>query len=165
MTENQTSPAPQGIICRASRDPYVRLAIVALLLIALGGYTIYDHYILGNYPKPESYDLNKYIKYMFNHYIPYLLIPAGLILLFIVVAGIRRVLEADQEGIGYKGKSKTPWNSIKRVDPKLLKTKGILDLYDEMGRKIRLDSWYLTNFRELVAFVEQHIPPEAMKNK
>jgi hypothetical protein len=69
---------------------------------------------------------------------------------------------ADGEGIGYQGQAKIAWGGIKRVDSSMLQSKGVLDLYDASGRKLRLDAWYLTNFRDLVAFVEKRVPAESL---
>jgi len=114
---------------------------------------------MHNYPKPDPFDLNQYLKYAFNHFLPIGLIPAGLVLLIWGIATLKRRLVADAEGIGYLGKEKTPWSDIERLDAARLKDKGILQLYSRRGRKLTLDGWKLENFQELVALVERHVSP------
>jgi hypothetical protein len=150
-----------SVECPATRDPAVRLFIVAAMFLGFGIYTIYDHYVLGNYPYPRPYELNPYLKYLFNHYIPYVLMPPGA---FALVWGIRfllRRLVADAEGIGYVGGTKVRWSDVTELDASILKSKQILCLRHGGGRKLVLDAWKLENFRDLVAVVEAHVPATA----
>jgi len=155
MSEN---PPVDRVECPATKDPAVRLFIVAAMLIGFGGYTVYDHYILGNYPYPQPYELNPCLKYLFNHYIPFLLIPPGLVALIWGLRFLIRRLVADAEGIGYSGGQKVLWGDVKELDASLLKTKQILCLRYGEGRKLILDAWKLENFRDLVALIETRVP-------
>jgi len=149
--------------CRPTRDPAVRWFIFAGLMLGFGLYTIYDHYIMGNYAYPEPYELNPYLKYLFNHYVPYILVPIGLIALVLGVRQLCRTLVADEAGIGYAGGKKIPWNQIKQLDASQLQSKGILTLRRRDGKALKLDSWKLQNFKDLVAYVETKMPAETRR--
>ena len=155
---------PSRVECRATKDPSVRRFILAAILLGLGVYCFVDHYVLGKYPYPEkgASDINKYATYLLNHYGPFVFIPPGIVLAVWGVLMLGRRLVADQEGIGYVGKQKVPWTSVRSLDTTKLADKGILGLrYDADGadRTLVLDSWKLQNFRELVKLVEQKVPP------
>ena len=45
----------------------------------------------------------------------------------------------------------------------LLQSKNILKLHHGGAKPLTLDSWKLDNFKAMVAFVEQHVPPEAIE--
>ena len=159
MNQVETSQPDQAtsgdrVECPAKKDPAVRLFIIAALLLAFAVWCLLD---MHNYPKPDPFDLNKYLKYAFNHFLPIGLVPAGLVLLIRGVVTLKRRLVADAEGIGYVGKEKTPWSDIERLDAARLQDKGMLDLYTRQGRKLTLDGWTLENFQQLVAFVEKHV--------
>ena len=157
MNDTKEPAEVMRIECPPAKDPAVRWFIFAAMMLGFAVYTIYDHYILGNYPKPDPYALNPYLKYLFNHYIPYLLAPLGLISLIAAVRHLMRKLVADTEGIGYAGKGNIPWDRITKLDATRLKEKGILTLEHGQDQKLVLDSWKLQNFRQLVAFIEKKI--------
>jgi len=166
MTMNETSqPAeptdPAEVRCRPTRDPAVRCFIFAGLMLGFGLYTVYDHYIMGNYAYPEPYELNPYLKYLFNHYIPFILVPIGLIALVLGVRQLRRTLVADADGIGYAGGKKIAWDQIKQLDASQLPSKEILTLRWGDGKRLKLDRWKLQDFKQLVAYVEARAPAEA----
>jgi hypothetical protein len=155
-------PAPaEGVQCPAARDPALRLFIGAAMALAFAGWMIYDAYVAGKYPYPEPYDLNAFAAHVFNHYGPFVLAPLGAGLVIWGIVALRRVLVADPEGIGYRGRVKRPWTDITSADASRLATKGILVLHFHGGGRLVLDSWKLTRFRDLVAFVEAHMPPNA----
>ena len=79
MNENSQEPQPTHIECSPTKDPAVRWFIFAAMMLGFGLYTIWDHYVKGNYPRPDPYSFNDYLSYLFNHYIPYVLIPLGLL--------------------------------------------------------------------------------------
>ena len=88
----------------------------------------------------------------------------GVLLVIVGIRMLRRVLVADSAGIGYLGKDKLPWDQIDKLDASQFKNKGILILLAGEGartRRLKLDSWKLKNFRDLVAFVEAHVPSAA----
>ncbi len=159
MNDTQQTTPTDRLECRAAKDPPVRLFIGAAMALGFGAWMTYDHYVLGKYPSADPSDLNKYASYLFNHYGPFLLVPLGLVLAAWGVVALRRVLVADGEGIGYRGKTTRPWADIASVDASRLQTKGILVLQFRDSGRLVLDSWKLTNFRDLVAFVEAHLPP------
>lgn len=163
MTEQDqpTLQGPQRIECTAARDPAVRLFIFAAMMIGFGLWTAYDAYVAGRYPYPEPYELNKYLSHLFNHYTPFVLIPAGLVAAGLAIRHLRRVLAADAEGIGYVGGRKVAWNQIRRLDGSRLKDKGILYLEHGQAERLTLDSWKLRDFKALVSFVEEHVPADA----
>jgi hypothetical protein len=159
---NGTQPGDR-VECRATKDPAVRLFIVAAMLIGFGTYTVLDHYVWGNYPYPKPYSLNPYLKYLFNHYVPCVLIPLGTLALVWGVRFLCRRLIADAEGIGYAGGVKILWTDVKELDASTLKSKQILCLRHGDGRRLVLDAWKLENFRDLVAMVEAHVPAAARR--
>jgi len=159
----QDQQAPTRVECRASKDPAVRRFIFAAILLALGVYCLVDAYILKKYPYPKggSSDVNAYMAYLFNHYGPFLFVPAGLALVVSAVVFLRRRLVADEEGIGYVGKERIPWTAVRSLDTARLREKGILGLRYDVGgeeKAMVLDSWKLQNFRELVMLVEKKAP-------
>ncbi len=158
MTETPENTAPTNVTCPAAKDPAVRTFIMAAMLLGVGIWCWMD---AGNYPAPEAWDLdhiNEAAGYVFNHFTPWIAIPIGAFMALRGVLALRRVIEADAEGMGYKGADKLPWDKITTLDASRLKSKGILGVEYEGGEKLLLDSWKLQNFRELVGFIEAHSP-------
>jgi hypothetical protein len=128
------------------------------MLIGFGIWCFLD---LENYPRPDVplklENINKWSSYLFNHGGAYVFTPVGVVVLILGIAFLRRRLVADEEGIGYLGKRKIPWDRVERLDAANLQDKGILDLYYGGGRKLSLDSWKLQGFKELVTIVERHL--------
>ena len=62
-------------------------------------------------------------------------------------------------GIGFAGQEKIAWGQVDSLDGRGLQTKGIVVLHAG-ARRMVLDSYFLLNFRELIALVEQHVPAE-----
>jgi len=161
MSEAPDSAGPSSVRCPAAKDPPVRVFIVTAMLIGIGVWCTADA-LGGKYQKPKVWDfkhINEIAGYVFNHFTPWIALPAGILLLIVGVRMLRRVLLADPQGIGYVGKDGLAWDQIEKLDASQLKGKGILHLVGKDGRKLTLDSWKLTNFRDLVAFVESHLPP------
>jgi len=159
MNENLQTSQPQRVECSAAKDPVVRLFIVAAMFIAFAVYCFVD-----KEEPPAAWDfkhINEAASYALHAYGPYVFVPPGVVFAVWAVVFLRRRLVADVEGIGYAGKEKIPWGDIEALDGTKLKNKGILYLHHGRGRKLTLDSWKLKNFRELVAFVEKHVPAEA----
>jgi hypothetical protein len=158
MTETPEKTAVTNITCPAAKDPTVRTFITAAMLLGIGIWCWMD---ASAYPPPEAWDLkhiNEAAGHAFNHWTPWAAIPIGAFLAFRGVMALRRVLEADSEGMGYKGAAKRPWDKITALDASRLKDKGMLTVEYEGGEKLLLDSWKLQNFRDLVGFVEAHSP-------
>lgn len=157
--------APAGRVeCPAAKDPSVRLFIGAAMALVFGVLMVYDAYIAKKCPYPDSsksnpYGINAWSNHALNHYGPFIFLPGGLVLAWWGVVALRRVLVADGEGIGYRGKERHAWGDITSVDASRLKTKGILVLHFGPSARLVLDSWKLVGFRDLVAFVEGHLPP------
>ncbi|MGA2265643.1 MAG: hypothetical protein ABSH10_04350 [Phycisphaerae bacterium] len=158
MNDAEQSAAGR-VICPAAKDPAVRVLIGAAMALGLGLWMGYDAYVANKYPYPHPYNINDYAKYVLNHYGPFVLVPIGLALVVWAVVMLRRVLVADGEGLGYEGGAKHLWATVTSVDAALLASKGILVLGLQGGAKLVLDAWKLRNFKELVAFVEAHLPP------
>lgn len=153
-------PPVSRVECAPTSDPLVRLFIGAALLLGLAAYCFYDGYMTDKYPyKPMSQDINAYFSWAFNHFAPWLFAPPGVVALWMGLAGMRRRLVADEQGIGYAGKAPIAWSAITRLDASKLQAKGLLYLHHDGGRLV-LDSWKLRDFRRLVAFVETHVPKE-----
>jgi hypothetical protein len=160
MNDTDQPVASDRVVCPAAKDPVVRLLIGAAMALTFGLWMVYDHYFQGKYPKAEPSDINKYAGYLLNHFGPFVLIPVGLVLVVWGIGVMRRGLVADAEGIGYRGGARWPWTDIASVDASRLKGKGILVLHSRAGGKLLLDSWKLMNFKDLVVFVEAHLPPD-----
>jgi hypothetical protein len=159
MTEPQAEP-PSSVQCRANRDPAVRLFITAAMLLAVGVLCYRDK---DSWPAPDNWqikNINAVGGYLLNNFGPFLLIPGGMVAAAWAVVFLRRVLAADGEGIGYVNHEKIAWSQVEKLDAADLKTKGILHLHYGAGRRLTLDSWKLSNFRDLVAIVERHVPAE-----
>jgi len=162
MTQEQTSQPAERIECPATREGAVRMFILAGLLAAVAIWCVLDW---GKFPKPDEPlgfpNFNKYAGFWFNHYGPFVLVPlAGLAFL----RGrklLRRVLVADSAGIGYAGGPQIAWSSVTLLDTSVFAEKQILYLVHDNGKRFTLDALAFKRFKELVAFVEAHVPPEA----
>jgi len=156
--ETQSQKIPARVECPATKDPAVRVFILAAMVIGLGIWCLLD---MHNYPyKSISEDLNAFFAYAFNHFSPIVLLPLGLLAVLRGVLVLRRRRVADQEGIGYVGREKISWSAIKSMDSAKLASKGILNLTYDTGageRALVLDSWKLRNFRDLVGLVESKL--------
>ena len=160
MNDAMEKDAVARVECPPARDPAVRWFIFAAMMLGFGLYTVWEHYIRGDYPRPDPYALNPYLKYLFNHYTPYLLIPIGLVALGMGLRHLGRKLIADERGIRYGGTEVT-WDQIERLDVSRLQEKGILCVRYGGDRTLKLDSWKLQNFRKLVGLVEANSPSAA----
>ena len=160
MTDTPENTVPESITCPAQKDPSVRTFIMAAMLLGIGVWCWMDA-VSGKYPPPEAWDLkniNEAAGYAFNHFTPWLALPFGAVMALRGFLAVTKLLTADAEGMGYKGKKKRPWSKITALDASKLKGKGILTVEYEGGDKLVLDSWKLQNFRDLVALVEAKSP-------
>ena len=159
MTETQIE-APERVECPAGRDPAVRLFIVVAMLLAFGLWALYDLHVAKkfSFANPTE-DIQAFGKWAANAFGAYICTPASVVLAMFGLSYLRRVLVADESGIGYAGKPKTkiPWDKITSMDASQLKPKGILVLHAG-EQKLKLDSWKLQNFRELMAIVDKKVP-------
>ncbi|MDP7637554.1 MAG: hypothetical protein QF577_08410 [Phycisphaerae bacterium] len=164
MSNATNTVIPASVTCHAARDPSVRVFILAAMLLGIGIWCLVDKH---KYDPPDAWDIkhiNDAAGYVFNHYTPYVSIPLGGLFVIVGVRILRRVLVADSAGIGYLGKDKLLWDQIDKLDVSKFKSKGILILLAREGgktRRLKLDSWKLKNFRDLVVFVEAHAPSAA----
>lgn len=159
------SAAASRVECAAARDPAIRLLIAAAMLIGMGLWCFLDR---DRYDPPPAWDrkhINEASKYVFNAYGVFVFTPPGVVLAIWTVIFLRRRLLADAEGIGYVGKEKIPWSAIVSLDASQARSKGIVVLHYGEGKKLVLDNWKLTNFRELISLVESRIPPEKVKSR
>jgi hypothetical protein len=165
MNDTTENPQPtQRVEARATRDPTVRLFIVSGMLLVFGLWCVYEVHIVGKHEhKPFSEDINAWSSWLLNYCGPFVFIPAGLVMVIWGMLYLRRRLVADDAGIGYLGKNKIAWDDVTEVDAKKLKSKGVLYLHHGKNSTLKLDSWKLTDFRDLVALVEQKVPRERMK--
>ena len=156
---SQTSPpaAENRVVCPAARDPAVRLFIVAGMLIIFGAWCAYDSFIADKYPYPDDGNINDVAKFYFNRGGGIVLPIAGAVPLIWALVCLKRKLVADAAGIGYEGKPPIPWHSVTGLDASLLQEKGILKVNHAGEEPLVLDSWKLTNFKALVAFVEARV--------
>ena len=162
-TETQ-EPKPDRVEATAAKDPIVRYFIVTAMLLAAGAYFFYDGYFTDKYPhKPFAEDLNAWFGWFTNCVVPFFLVPLGLFFLVKAVLFAKRRLVADAAGIGYSGKPQIRWDEISEVDATLLKSKGYLYIHYGEDKKLTLDDWKIQGFREVAAFVEDHLPPEKIR--
>ncbi|MCE5278524.1 MAG: hypothetical protein ABFD92_20045 [Planctomycetaceae bacterium] len=182
MSENTSVASSSSITAAASKDLCVRLLIVAGLLAGMGAWFAWDGYlatggkdltlgadgkavnkiIAGKYDyAPRSQDLNVWLNWSFNHYGPFLLIPAGLVFAALALRSAKRHVHADAEGIGFAGGEKFRWSDVAALDASQLKSKKILRLRRGDGQCLVLDAYKLTGFKDLVSFIETHTPAAA----
>jgi hypothetical protein len=167
MTENSGGQPVARVECRASNDPFVRKLIVVAMILGAAAWMIEDHYVAGNYWKRD--DFNDNLSFLFNHYLPYLLVPLGLLLLGRALFQHSRRLVADEKGIGFAGKEPIAWDRIARIDATLLGPKGLLILHylqdgqDKVEKTLKLDSYNFRDFRDIVALAERHVPAQKIQ--
>ncbi|RKY28372.1 MAG: hypothetical protein DRP83_00875 [Planctomycetota bacterium] len=162
-TENTEQRLPQQVECHSTKDPAIRVFIAAAMFLGFGIWCFVD---MNKYDPPEAWNMqhiNDAAKYAMNHYGGFVLVPVGLVLAIGGVRFLRRKLVADGAGIGYAGKDKTAWDAVAELDAKELKSKGIVYLRLGQDKSLTLDSWKLTNFRELLKFIETKIPQDRQK--
>jgi len=159
---NPEPPAsPSRIEAKPATDPLVRLlAAMAMFL----GFAIYC--AVDAEDPPAAWDLqhiNEASSYALHVGGPFVFGIIGLVLAGMAIRFVRRRLVADETGLGYLGREKIAWDAITEIDAKTLQSKGILKLRHHPDKTLTLDSWKLTNFRELVALVERKVPADRMK--
>lgn len=162
MSQNPASnpSVPSQVVCEPAKDPAVRYFLIAALLIGVGIWCWMER---DKYPRPGSWgDPSKTGGYLLNHGGPFVFIPAGIFAAAYGIRFLRRKLAADDTGIGYEGDAKIAWNTIQELDATKL-GKGFLHIKHGAGKPLTLDSWKLQNFRPLVAFIDQHVPPGCPK--
>lgn len=148
---SSSSQSTGAVVCPATKDPSVRLFIVAGFAIFFGLYCDHDAFVLKKYSTDSS-------NYVFNATMGIVLPPLGLIPLVYGILMMRRRFVADNEGLGYLGKRKVRWDQLTRMVPR---GKGLLDVHytvDGEEDLFKLDSWKIQNFAELVNFIEAKTP-------
>ncbi len=164
MSETNDTPRPERIECPAAKDPAVRSFIFAGMLLAFGAWCFYGHCILGQYQRPDDSDINAWFGYVLNAGGAIVFPLVGLVPLFLGLRFLRRKLVADAEKICVPGSPAVAWKDITRLDATDLPEKGVLRLEYGTAEPLTLDKWKIQNFKSLVAFVESHVPPEAMES-
>ena len=157
----QNAESPTKAECSATKEPAVRLFIVAGILIGFGLWCAFDVHVKKKYEWKEDANTSEVFSYWFNHAGTFVFPLLGLIPLGLAAVSLRRKLSADDEGIGYVGKEKIPWSAVRSLDASKLADKGIIRLHYEAGGKektLKLCSWKLQNFRLLVQIVEKKAP-------
>jgi hypothetical protein len=165
MEETTSTPSAETkpLVCSVMRDPVVRMAIAVAMFI---GFAVYCRVDVED--KPTVWDLkhiNDVAKWGLHVYGPYAFgVPAAAWAVWTVMF-IRRKLIADEDGIRYRYFNSDPiaWEDITRVDASKLKSKGIVVLHYGRGGKMTLDSWKLSNFKQLVALIETKIPDDKIQ--
>jgi len=162
MSETNHTPRQDRVECPPARDPAVRLFIMTGMLLVFGLWCFYDHYIVGHYQYPKDGNVNDAARYYFNHWGGIILPLGGLVPLALGIRFLRRVLVADAEGIRVPGSPAIAWKDVKRLDATDLAGKGFLRLDYGQAKPLVLDSWKLQNFKAMVAFIEKHVPADAI---
>jgi hypothetical protein len=157
--EAQQAPAPEQVTCPPNKESVVRYVIYAVILIGLAGWCIYDW---SNYPKPDepfsTETLNGYAGWAFNHFLPFILIPVGLVFVAKAIKTRSTEVKADEEGIS-AGATRIAWADVEKLDASRLKDKQILDLHHCDG-VLRLRGLNLVNWKPLVALIDRKIPED-----
>jgi hypothetical protein len=165
QTQPKSDASPtqsEKVVAPPSRDPTVRYTIIAIALVGVGAWCAHDIFILGKHP--YGTDINTFSNWAFNWGGMILGPLAGIAALIYIKLVLRRQAVADAQGVGFAGKERIAWDRIHRIDAQKLRDKGILDLYYDQGRKLSLDSWKLTNFKPLVAYIEAHLPADVKRS-
>lgn len=152
-----TTPAPDRIECRATKDPVIRLFIMAAMLIGFGVWCWVDRETTKQVPFSME-EINAWSKWALAIYGPWLFVPPGLLIIALGIVALAKRFVVDAEGLGYVGKEKIAWSSITAVDATLLGPKGLLFVHHGQGQVLKLCDWKLTDFKPMVAFLEQHLP-------
>ncbi len=158
MTDQTSANAAESVSCPAALEPPIkRWLIPAIALLGVGVWCLND---AGTIKEPQEWSLkhaNDVANYVFNHWGPYVFLPIGALLAIGGWLKAKKMLQADSEGIGYAGRIKTAWSKITKLDASRL-SNGYLKLVFDDDNTLLLDSWRLKNFKEMVAFIETHVP-------
>ena len=160
MTDAPSKPAADRIECKPTKDPVVRLFILAAMFIGFAAYCY-----LTRVTKPTktiTEDLNGYMSWAMGEYFPYILTPPGVLVAILAFRASKKRLVADAQGIGYVGGQTIAWSAITAVDAARLQAKGLLYIHYGQGKKLCLCDWKLTDFKPMVAFLEAHLPANVM---
>lgn len=161
MTE-QTSGQGQRVECPPTKDVWMRKFIYAALLVALSVWCVLDR---GKYPHPEEPlgfpSFGAYVGYWLNHFGPFVFVPLAAWFVYRGLKLKQRNLIADDQGIGYLNEPRIAWSDVKQLDTSVFDEKQVLYLVDREGKRFTLDALALQRFKELVAFVETHVPESA----
>ncbi|MCL2700395.1 MAG: hypothetical protein FWE88_01730 [Phycisphaerae bacterium] len=149
-----------------SKDPAVRMLIVAAMALGFGLWCIY-HAAFDPSPESQKYrelapdaDINAMATYYFNLAGAFILPLVGVVFLALSIRQGRRKLSMDEAGI-HADSTTVAWSDIKEVDAKEFKQKDILRVIHGNGA-LKLDGylWQKSDFQKLVAYLEQHVPAE-----
>lgn len=151
MNESTQSERPMQdrVECVATKEPSVRVFVVAVLCIAFGLWNANDAFVNPKYSG---------VNHAFNVVAGVALPPLGLILLGYGVRMLRRRVVADAEGLGWVGKEKIAWGQITRL---VVRGKELFDVHyekDGASSVLKLDAWKMRNFAELVKLIESKTP-------
>jgi len=160
-----------GTVVKASpsKDPAVRMLIVAAMALGFGLYCVYHAYIDSDPESIAKYrelapdaDINAKATYWFNLIGGYVLPLVGLLFLSLSVRQLCRTLSMDDSGI-HSGSETVAWSDIREVNAEDLK-KDILYVFHS-GGKLKIDGylWQKSDFQKLVALLEQRVPAEKIK--
>jgi len=154
MSDNPETTSPAKVQCTAAKDPAVRLFIIAAMAIGAAIWCWSDRR-----PYPEVWDfkhINDVAAYLLNNWGPFLFAPAAIVVALLAIRHLMLRAEANDEGITLRNKT-LRWPEITRIDASELK-KGTVVLETSDGSQMKLHSWKLRNFKELIAFVESKLP-------
>ena len=154
MTDTSGQTTPDRLECMPTKDPIVRLFILAAMLIGFGLYC----YMTRTPYKPAGEDLNAFLSWVMGEYGPFVCIPPGVLVAMAAFLAARKRLVLDARGIGYAGQEQIAWAAITAVDASRLQAKGLLFIHHAQGKTLRLCDWKLTDFKPMVAFLEAHLP-------
>ena len=164
MSETAAGRPVTRVECPGSKDLFVRRLIVTALVVGGGVLILADPSVNGHEWKAGDVNNNGY--FLYNYYLPYVLLAMGLVLLVRALFDHNRRLLADEKGIGYAGKEQIAWGQITRIDATLLASKGLLTLHYTAGQgesALKLDSYNFRNFRDVVALVERCVSADKIK--
>jgi hypothetical protein len=180
MSNDSANGATRRVECPAEREPAVKTFIIACVFLGAGIWCWIDDssgkYLVPidpnqaqtqsadeaevpkRHPTIEKDGINTWATWAFNYYGKFVFTIIGAAFAGRGVRAMNRVLIADEEGIGYKGGRRIAWSDVKGLDASDLADKQILRVKYNGNKTLELDNYKLQNFKELVAFVEQHAP-------
>jgi len=95
--------------------------------------------------------------FVFNVVGAWILLVVGVVLLIMAARALKRTATVDDAGISINGAPAIAWSEITGLDASLLEKKGKLSLLRGDSEPLVLNRYHYADFRDLVAFIEDHV--------
>ncbi len=105
----------------------------------------------------QAENVNLLGMFMFNVVGAWILLVLGLVLVGLAIKAFKRTVTVDDAGIRVNGAPAVPWSQFTGLDASLLEKKGKLGLLRGDGVPLVLNRYHYADFRDLVAFIEDHV--------